>query len=372
MIPAVILAAGLSSRMVRFKPLLPFGEKGQTILEYTAGCFFAAGITDITVVTGFNEAEIKAAVKEKNIPLRQISNPYYEQGMFTSVKAGVKSLPPCDAFFLIPVDIPLVRPATVRRLSASPPAENGVVIPTFGGKRGHPVLVSANLIDGILSYNGEGGLEAFFKQAANVTEIPTGDIGTLLDCDRAEDYETLLKLYESKNAPNDEECAELMEKVYPVDEHIVRHCRAVADAAASIASALAVQDCGMNILRSAALLHDIARKEADHAAAGAKIANSLGFPEVADLIATHMDIDVTEDTAVSLNEILFLADKLTAEDSIVSIDERFKDKLNQFAEGSAQWNAVRRRFNAAKIIAAKIEQIAGRSPYEILSESRSQ
>ena len=143
---ALILAGGLSSRMApRFKPLLPLG--GLTPLARLAATFRAAGITDITVVVGHRAEEAAAAAAR--LGLFTVYNPRFKTGMYSSIKAGLAVLPPgTKRFFLTPVDVPLFRPATVRRLlerSACPDAAPAI-FPTFQGERGHPPLLSTEIV----------------------------------------------------------------------------------------------------------------------------------------------------------------------------------------------------------------------------------
>ena len=112
-ISAIILSAGCSNRMGRFKPLLPLGD--ETVIERVIDLFDKAGVKDIRVVVGHR--------KEALIPLIErtcasvVTNRNYNAGMFSSVQAGVKSIPKdTEAFFIHPVDIPRVCPSTIRKM----------------------------------------------------------------------------------------------------------------------------------------------------------------------------------------------------------------------------------------------------------------
>ena len=83
-VAAIVLAAGFSERMGRFKPLLPLGA--WRTIERVATMFLAAGIRDIIVVTGHRAAEISQAMAPLSV--RCVENPDYPDGMFTSVTAG--------------------------------------------------------------------------------------------------------------------------------------------------------------------------------------------------------------------------------------------------------------------------------------------
>ena len=139
---AVILAAGLSSRLGRFKPLAALG--GVTLIERAVNLFRSAGVRDITVVIGHRADELRPILADLRV--KSADNPDYESGMFSSVRRGVESLNgQSQAFFVLPVDIPLVRPATVRALTQAfgrqPQAK--IFYPVFGDQRGHPPLIHA-------------------------------------------------------------------------------------------------------------------------------------------------------------------------------------------------------------------------------------
>src|ERR1035438_9300572 len=111
---AIVLAAGFSSRMVEFKPLLPLA--GAMALERSIGLFRAASITEVIVVVG-HRAEVLRPLAERS-GARSIFNEQFEQGMYSSIIAGCSALPAwVEAAFVLPADTPLVRPATVRQLA---------------------------------------------------------------------------------------------------------------------------------------------------------------------------------------------------------------------------------------------------------------
>ena len=143
---AVILAGGLSSRMgQRFKPLLPLA--GRTPLSWLAGTFRQAGLDRILVVTGYRGTEV--AAEATRLGLTPVHNPDYETGMFSSVRAGLTALPQGTVRFCItPVDVPLFRAATVRRLlaRAQEPDTPPLLYPMFMGERGHPPLIAASVV----------------------------------------------------------------------------------------------------------------------------------------------------------------------------------------------------------------------------------
>jgi molybdenum cofactor cytidylyltransferase len=169
---AVILAAGFSSRMGDFKTLMDLA--GQTVLARFVGTFRAAGVGDVVVVTGHRASKVQAGVE--SLGVSSIHNPAYEQGMFSSVRAAVSSLSGLDAFFLLPVDIALVRSATIASLIQA--SDGRIAYPCFEGERGHPPLVPAGLIPAILDHYGGGGMKSLLEAHPDL-DVPVWDQGAL-------------------------------------------------------------------------------------------------------------------------------------------------------------------------------------------------
>jgi len=183
-IAAVILAAGASGRMGQPKALLPFGDR--TMLEHVIGTFREAGIEELRVVVGHDADRVTPLLERAGVAW--VLNPRAEDGMFSSVRAGVAVLPPgLRAFFVHPVDIPLVSTLTLQQLMRAGPAK--VVSPRCNGQTGHPPLLSAELVPGLLAFNAPGGLRAFLRSLRDDTRhIDCEDRGILTDIDTPEDY----------------------------------------------------------------------------------------------------------------------------------------------------------------------------------------
>lgn len=184
---AIVLAAGLSSRIGDFKPLLPLGHK--TLLEHVLMLYQSAGISDVRVITGYRADDLTALAQ--HFGARTIFNPDYSEGMFSSVVAGVSGLSQaCAGFFLHPVDIPLVKRGTILALQKALQKHSaGIYHPTFQGTRGHPPLISTVHAKAIQSWHGQGGLRMFLKEhRVDAVDVPVGDPFILKDIDTPEDY----------------------------------------------------------------------------------------------------------------------------------------------------------------------------------------
>lgn len=194
-IGALILAAGLSTRMGEFKPLLTIGS--ETFLGHTISLFLKTGIDDIVVVTGHDSENIQRELDR--YPCRSVFNKHYTEGMFSSIQVGVKGLSPVTkAFFLLPVDIPLVRPDTINALiqerQRSNHSSSQVIYPEYQRRRGHPPLISCDLISAIQNYKDQGGLRALLKRYQQQSRsVAVDDPFILLDADTQKDLDLLKK-----------------------------------------------------------------------------------------------------------------------------------------------------------------------------------
>lgn len=186
---AVIAAAGLSSRMGDFKPLLPFGES--TIIGTVIDAFRTAGAVEIIVVCGHRGEELASYVRSCcAIP---VQNPHYaESGMFESLCCGLAALGSApERIFLTPGDVPRISAPLVSRMLQSTARW---AVPLCGEKHGHPVLLTADAAAEAAAYRGSGGLRGALHALGAGEEIPWEDASVLQDADTAEDYRKLLNI----------------------------------------------------------------------------------------------------------------------------------------------------------------------------------
>ena len=192
-IAAVIAAAGLSSRMGEFKPLLPFD--GTTVIRRCAENLLRAGAEVLVVVVGHRGAETAGALRGTGALI--VENPDYARTqMFDSLRLGLGALHGAyDRVLLTPGDVPWVSPALVRALTE---AKADFVCPVCGGRRGHPVSLAGRCVPALLAYGGAGGLRGAAEALGFSTALAeTPEIGVTIDLDTPEDYRRLLSLYEN-------------------------------------------------------------------------------------------------------------------------------------------------------------------------------
>jgi len=193
MIPAVVLAAGLSSRMGRAKALLPLN--GETFIERIVATFRAAGVEDVVIVIGHDGDAIASALADRQVPARIVQNHEYRTGQFSSVLRGLQTIdrPGVQAMLLTLVDVPLVSPSTVRAVIDRYHATSAPIVrPVRGDEHGHPVLIARPLFAALRAADPAGGAKPIVR--AHVS--PAGDVmidddGAYLDVDTPEEYESL-------------------------------------------------------------------------------------------------------------------------------------------------------------------------------------
>jgi len=186
---AVILAAGLSTRMRENKVLLPWRD-GRPIVAHVTAQFTSLAIDPVIVVTGRDAVEVRAAVAD--LHARCVHNPDYASGeMLSSVKAGLGALPDALAgAFIQPADMPCVPPAVISELAAAHEAGWNVA-PRFEGQRGHPVLLDRSNWGAMLALPADARPRDGLR-GGRLRLVDVADAGVLLDVDTRECYERAL------------------------------------------------------------------------------------------------------------------------------------------------------------------------------------
>lgn len=193
-ISAILLAAGMSSRMGKPKLLLPWRKT--TVLGQVVSTFAAAGLNEMIVITGAAREQIEEMVTElaKQYPVQFVYNPEYEHGeMLSSIQAGLTAVDSQAKAALIGLgDQPQVLEATVRGICDSFLETNSsLVIPSYQNRRGHPWLVARSLWNDILSLPSTTTPQQFLNAyTGRVDYIPAGP-SILQDLDTPADYERL-------------------------------------------------------------------------------------------------------------------------------------------------------------------------------------
>jgi len=194
---AILLAAGRSSRMGAFKPLLPFGNK--TVIECCIDSLREAGVESIVVVLGHRGDDLRA----KLTGVRFAVNPDPDSEMGASIAAGMRELPgDAQATLIALADHPAVPAAVVSTIIEEWTQGARIVIPTWQGRGGHPVLVDLSLKPELLNLPESGGLRALFEShRETVRRLAVNSPFVARDMDTWDDYRTLHLEATGKPAP---------------------------------------------------------------------------------------------------------------------------------------------------------------------------
>jgi molybdenum cofactor cytidylyltransferase len=189
-VSAVVLAAGTSTRMGTVKQLLRLD--GRPLLQHVLDNVRASAVKEIIVVLGASADAILREIDARDV--RVVVNENYQQGMGTSLKTGLSAVDSqAGAAIIVLADQPFVKPATLDRLTTEHHLSKAqIVIPTYRGFRGNPVLLDRSVFPEVMTLNGDMGCRAIFgAHLEGIVKLPVDDVGILLDIDRQGDFEAL-------------------------------------------------------------------------------------------------------------------------------------------------------------------------------------
>jgi molybdenum cofactor cytidylyltransferase len=191
MISAILLAAGESRRMGKFKQLLPFA--GKTFIECCVDNLLASRVDEVIVVTGHREADVRSAISTR--PVRFANNPDYRDGMSTSIKRGIEAISKeAHACLIALVDQPQIGPDVINRVIEAYDKNKPLIVrPAYKGKNGHPIILDLKLRDEILAIDPAQGLKQVARaHSSEAICIEVFTDAVLMDFDFPEDYQRIL------------------------------------------------------------------------------------------------------------------------------------------------------------------------------------
>ena len=197
---AVIVAAGMSTRMKQFKQLLKIGDL--SIAERVIVNFRRAGVSDIVMVTGYNADQIEKALRGFDLTFVRNEN-YADTEMFDSARLGLESIKgKCDRVFFCPVDVPFFTDETVTEEIRMMDADSRikVIVPTCNGRGGHPLLIDGSVLPDILAHSGESGMKGAYKSlpVGSVARITVEDEGAVTNADTMDDFRKLVDIHNDR------------------------------------------------------------------------------------------------------------------------------------------------------------------------------
>ncbi|HUD50936.1 molybdopterin-binding/glycosyltransferase family 2 protein [Parvibaculum sp.] len=189
-IAALVLAAGRSSRMGAINKLTAEID-GQPMVARAVDAALSSGAMPVIVVTGHEDNAVRAALADRDVTI--VHNPDYAQGLSTSLRAGISELPgDTDALLVCLGDMPDVKPSHIGRLMAAFDPEEGrtICVPTFGGKRGNPILWGGQYLGEMRELKGDVGAKHLLGEHPEaVCEVAMPDAATLEDIDTPEEMQ---------------------------------------------------------------------------------------------------------------------------------------------------------------------------------------
>ena len=192
MVSAILLAAGEAKRMGKPKLLMPFG--GGTVLGRTLDILLSSSVDEVIVVLGAEAEEMRKVVADKGVKVA--INPDYRRGMSTSLIAGLKQVDSRAQWVMVALaDQPLVGKETYNRLiEESLRADKGIIVPSYQGKRGNPVIFSARYREELLWLGGDvGGRDILKKYPDDILEVAVDSESVTIDINTLDDYYSLFK-----------------------------------------------------------------------------------------------------------------------------------------------------------------------------------
>lgn len=366
-ISGLIVAAGLSSRMNDFKPLMEIENK--PLIINTINSLRKSGIEDINIVVGYRAKDIERCVKNENVNIIYNNN-YNNTFMYDSFKLGLEKIKNnCDAVTFLPGDVGFVSKYTIDLLVKEIyKNKSKIVYPVYKEVIGHPPIISSICFDYLLNYNGKNGLKGGMEHFEECSKkIDTPDKFILCDMDYKEEFYKVKHDFENRQILSLEECIYLL-SYFHVSNSIINHGKKVKEICEDLSNSINKNKKIINIdlIKSASILHDIKRQEKNHAEVGADLLESLGYDKIAYIVRSHMKLKNEMEDVINENTILYYGDKLVVEDEFVDLNKRFQEKLNKYNDNEEIQANIMKKYKTTLKIKSNIISIIGRNEYEKL------
>ena len=197
MISAILLAAGSSSRMKGENKLMK-KVKGKPLIQHSINNLLGSAVDEIVIILGYENKTVQSIIK-KNKKIKIVFNKNYKNGISTSIKVGIKNISSkSNSFFVCLADMPNINQNIYNKLikakfkynnKVSRDLKKDIIIPTFEGKNGNPVLFSKQMKSEMLKIKGDYGAKELIRLNKNKSlSIPVKNSGIILDYDKSDDF----------------------------------------------------------------------------------------------------------------------------------------------------------------------------------------
>ena len=191
-VSAILLGAGESKRMGVDKLSLPYGKK--TVLEHCLEIFLRSKVREVIVVLGGRTKGMRSPLRRRKGKV--VMNPHYKMGMSTSIQRGIQAIDPrCHGILIALGDQPFLKTRTIDTLiQAFAKGDKGIVVPSFRGRKGHPVIFHKRYQGDLLKLKGDaGGRSIIERYPEDVWVVHVKSEGVVKDIDTWKDYEKTVK-----------------------------------------------------------------------------------------------------------------------------------------------------------------------------------
>ena len=210
-VSVIILAAGKSTRMGTQKLCMQLGQ--HTMLEQTVDNYLASKVNDVIVVIGHEAPNIKKLLPHKTVSI--VHNPRYEEGIGTSISAGIKTVKDdMQSVVIALADQPYVRSDTIDYIIDEHRKNNkGISVPVYKGIRGNPAIFDIKYKEDLLTLEGDtGGKQITSRYPDDVFEIAIESEEVIADIDTIESYHKVKRKFEKRTTPVNSGSSRIMEQ----------------------------------------------------------------------------------------------------------------------------------------------------------------
>ena len=189
MISAILLGAGKSERMGVDKLSLSWGR--ETILEHCFKTLLRSEVKELVLVLSARNKGVKDLFQEQRVKI--VINPHCQKGMSTSIRKGLQAIcPESDGILIALGDQPFLKTRTINALiRAFDRGKEGIIVPSFRGRAGHPVIFHKSYKEELRNLKGDvGGRSIIERHPEDVEVVAVKSIGVVKDVDTWQDYFT--------------------------------------------------------------------------------------------------------------------------------------------------------------------------------------